>query len=150
MRSRRWATSLLALVLCLAVAFGITPVRTAALRAAGHALVADDALIPPDVLVIPEWAGAASALEVADLVQSGIVKRVVVLAGPELPEEREFQRRGVAYEDFAAILARQMISLGVVNPERMPRPAPETEAEGREIADWCAGNHFRSIVGIHK
>jgi hypothetical protein len=96
---------------------------------------------------VPEWTSAAGALEVADLIQAGMVDRVGVLASPVLPEEREFRRRGLPYDDEAAHLMHQMVSLGV-KPERLPTPAAGTEAEGQELANWCRTNPVRQMMII--
>jgi hypothetical protein len=74
-----------------------------------------------------------------------MVDRVGVLASPVLPEEHEFRRRGIPYDDEAAHLIRQMISLGL-KPQRLPTPAAGTEAEGRELADWCRANPVREMM----
>jgi hypothetical protein len=96
--TRRWTSALL-IVLCLAAVFALTPLRVVPLRWAGHALVRVDPLVRADIAIVPEWTGAAGALEVADLIQAGMVDRVGVLATPVLPEEREFRRRGIPYDD---------------------------------------------------
>jgi hypothetical protein len=50
-----------------AITVGSRPIRHAALRLAGAALVAEDSLTTADVIIVPEWAGAVGALEAADL-----------------------------------------------------------------------------------
>src|SRR5262245_28420108 len=96
-RLRRWP-------IVLALAFGgfavsLKPVREPALRAAGHALVAVDAVHSADAIVLPEWAGRAGAIEAADLVARGVSARVAILPEARGPAERELQRRGVAGRD---------------------------------------------------
>jgi len=145
--ARRWSSALL-IVLCLIVVVAITPLRVVPLRWVGHALVSNDPLVRADIAIVPEWAGGAGALEVADLIHDGMVDRVGVLATPALREEQEFRRRGVAYEDQAARLIHQMIALGVQKPERLPTAATGTEAEGTELADWCRANPVREMVII--
>ena len=148
MRFARPRTLALLIVLCLAAVVIMTPLRGAPLRWAGHALVRVDPLVRADIAIVPEWSGAAGALEVADLIQAGMVDRVGVLATPVLPEEREFRRRGIPYDDEAAHLIHQMISLGVHKPERLPTAAAGTEAEGKELADWCRANPVREMMII--
>jgi hypothetical protein len=145
--ARRWKSALL-IVLCLIAIVAATPLRVVPLRWAGHALVSVDPLVRADIAIVPEWTGAAGALEVADLIQAGMVDRVGVLATPVLPEEREFRRRGIPYDDEAAHLMHQMISLGVQKPERLPTSAAGTEAEGQELAEWCQANHVREMMII--
>jgi len=145
--ARPWTLALL-IVLCLAAVVIMTPLRATPLRWAGHALVRVDPLVRADIAIVPEWSGAAGALEVADLIQAGMVDRVGVLATPVLPEEREFRRRGIPYDDEAAHLIHQMISLGVQKPERLPTAAAGTEAEGKELADWCRVNPVREMMII--
>src|SRR4249919_273731 len=99
--ARRWKSALL-IVLGLAAVVALTPLRVVPLRWTGHALVSDDPLVRADIAIVPEWTGAAGALEVADLMHSGMVDRVGVLSTPMTPEAREFQRRGVPFEDEAA------------------------------------------------
>jgi hypothetical protein len=147
MRFARWKSALL-IVLCLAAVVAMTPLRVVPLRWVGQALVRVDPLVRADIAIVPEWTGAAGALEVADLIQAGMVDRVGVLATPVLPEEREFRRRGIPYDDEAAHLIHQMISLGVQKPERLPTSASGTEAEGQELADWCRANPVREVMII--
>jgi hypothetical protein len=74
-----WWTPILA-VLTLA-AFAVVAVRSLrepVLRAAGWALVANEPVAPADIIVLSLDSGGAGALEAADLVQSGISKRVAV------------------------------------------------------------------------
>ena len=70
MRFARPRTLAPLIVLCLAAVVIITPLRVAPLRWAGHALVRVDPLLRADIAIVPEWSGAAGALEVADLIQS--------------------------------------------------------------------------------
>ena len=119
--ARRWKSALL-IAVCLSGIVAMTPLRAVPLRWAGHALIRVDPLVRADIAIVPEWTGAAGALEVADLIQAGMVARVAVLASPVMPEEREFRRRGIRYDDEAAHLMQQMVSLGVMKPEPpMPR-----------------------------
>jgi hypothetical protein len=77
-RRPRWA--ILGMVALIASALvAVRSVRVPLLRAAGWALVASDPVAPADVIVLSLDSGGAGALEAADLVQSGISKRVAVL-----------------------------------------------------------------------
>jgi hypothetical protein len=143
----RWKSALL-IAVCAAGIVVATPLRVVPLRWAGHTLVRADPLVRADIAIVPQWTGAAGALEVADLIQAGMVDRVAVLASPVMPEEREFRRRGIRYDDEAAHLMQQMISLGLKQPERLPTPVAGTEAEGQELADWCQANPVREMMII--
>jgi hypothetical protein len=147
--ARRWKSALL-IVLCLIAIVAVTPLRVVPLRWAGRALVSVDPLVRADIAIVPEWTGAAGALEVADLIKSGMVGRVGVLGIPVTTEEQEFRRRGVSFEDDADKLMHQMISLGVANPERLPTSAEGTEDEGHELADWCKANPVREMMIISR
>jgi hypothetical protein len=145
--ARRWKSALL-IAVCLSGIVAMTPLRAVPLRWAGHALIRVDPLVRADIAIVPEWTGAAGALEVADLIQAGMVARVAVLASPVMPEEREFRRRGIRYDDEAAHLMQQMVSLGVMKPERLATPAAGTESEGKELADWCQANPVHEMLII--
>ena len=70
------------LVLVALAAFAIVAVRSLrepVLRAAGWALVINEPVASADIIVLSLDSGGAGALEAADLVQSGISKRVAVL-----------------------------------------------------------------------
>lgn len=125
------------------------PVRTPILRAAGEALVADDAVATADIIVVATGADGAGALEAADLVHGGVATRVAVFADPPDPVvDREFLRRGVPYEDAGERLVRQLRSLGVEAVEKIPRPVAGTEDEGRTLPEWCDRQGFRSVVVV--
>ena len=59
--------------------------------------------------------GGAGALEAADLLQSGVSKRVAVFEDPPSREASEFIRRGLPYEDEGARLIRQLTDAGVTS-----------------------------------
>ena len=90
----RWAAILVVLGLTVFAIVGIRPSRESILRAAGWALVANEPVAPADVIVLSLDTGGAGALEAADLVQSGISKRVAVFMDPPSGEGHEFIRRG--------------------------------------------------------
>jgi hypothetical protein len=123
--------------------------RQPLLRAAGSALVVDDAVPPADIVVVASGADGAGVLEAADLVHGGVAARVAVFADPPDPVvDREFLRRGVPYEDAAARAVRQLRALGVEAVELIPRAVAGTEDEGRVLPEWCALRGFRSVVVV--
>ena len=121
--------------------------REPVLRAAGWALVVNEPVASADMIVLSIDSGSAGALEAADLVQSGISKRVAVFM--ELPnvEEDEFIRRGVPYEDAGVGQIRQLRSLGVTNVVRISG-IDGTEGGGRVLQAWCDEHQLRSIVFV--
>jgi len=136
-------------VLALA-AFAIVVVRSLrepVLRAAGWALVVNEPIAPADIIVLSIDSGGAGALEAADLVQSGISKRVAVFHDPPSGEDYEFIRRGLPYEDEGARQVRQLTSLGVTDVVQISR-IDGTEGEGQVLPLWCDQQHFRSIVMV--
>ena len=122
--------------------------RTSMLRAAGRALVVDEAVDSVDAIVVPQWAGAAGVVDAADLVRAGIARRVMLLPEPSRPVEQELARRGVPYVNGSASLVRLFSDLGVTCVEVIPEPAAGTEAEGRVLLDWCDERRLRSIVVV--
>ncbi len=144
----RWLSIGLALALGVAIVAGVPATRESILRAAGHALIAEDPLMPADIIVISLDAGGAGVLEAADLVQSGIAKRVAVFADPPSHWDHEFIRRGLPYEDEAARQVRQLGWLGVHDVERVPRGDAGTEGEAQVLPSWCDQNRFQSILVV--
>jgi hypothetical protein len=140
-RRGRW---LLAIVLIAATAFVF---RGACLRIAGRALVAQDALAPADVVIVPQWASNAGALEAVDLVRSGYAHRVAVLLGPHEPAEAELVRRGVDIDNFKNWTTHVVATLGV-RVENIPNTANGTEAEGDLLPAWCTRNGIRSVIVV--
>ena len=149
-RSRRWY-GLLVVIVLLGVVSGVPAIRGSMLRAAGWALVVEDALEPADVadvIVVPEWAGAAGVIEASDLFHRGMAPRVALLPEPPEPAEDELVRRGVTYVDRNAALVQLLRSLGVENVDVIPDPAAGTEAEGQVLLSWCDQRQFRSILVV--
>jgi len=131
------------------VALALPAVRTAILRAAGQALVAEDPIGPADVIVVATGADGAGVLEAADLVHAGVAAHVAVFSDPPDPVvDGEFLRRGVPYEDSAAQSIRQLRALGLEEVEQIPRPVAGTEDEGRALPAWCAQRGLRSVVVV--
>lgn len=127
----------------------VPAVRRPILRAAGHALVAEDPVRPADVVVLASDALGAGSLEVADLVRSGVATRAAVFAELTNPVvDREFARRGIPYEDAAARSVRQLEALGVDAVEIVPVPVAGTEDQARVLPAWCDERGFRSVVVV--
>jgi hypothetical protein len=82
-------------------------------------------------------------LEAADLLQSGVSKRVAVFtdSGPD----HEFIRRGLPYDDQAATQICQLRSLGVTDIVRISA-LDGTDAEGQALPQWCDCHQLKSIV----
>jgi hypothetical protein len=144
-RPPRW---ILIPVVLAAVMVAILCLRGPVLRAAGWALVVNEAVGAADSIVVSLDSGGAGALEAADLVQSGIAKQVAVFADPPSGEDREFIRRGLPYEDASARQIRQLRMLGVTDVVQLPRTEAGTEGEGQVLPQWCNQHQFRSIVFV--
>jgi hypothetical protein len=146
---RRCLGGLLVITILAVGCVAVPAVRTPILRAAGGALVVDDALGPADIIVVASAAAGAGVLEAADLVHGGVAPRVAVFEDPpDSVVDREFLRRGVSYEDQAARSVRQLKGLGVQTIEEIPRAVTGTEDEGRVLPGWCDEHRFRSVVVV--
>ena len=143
-RQLRWP----GLIVLVGVLAAVPIIRSSMLRAAGRALVVDERLEPVDAIVLPQWAGAAGAIDAGDLVHSGIAGRVALLTEPSNPAEHELARRGVSYVNESASVIQLLGALGVSNVEVIPDPAAGTEAEGDVLLHWCDQRQFRSIVVV--
>jgi hypothetical protein len=143
----RWTPILLALALAALAIVAVRPLREPVLRAAGSALVVDEPVGPADIIVLSLDSAGAGALEAADLVQSGISKRVAVFKDPPSGEDFEFIRRGLPYEDEAARQIRQLGSLGVTDVVQISR-IEGTESEAKALPQWLDEHHFQSIVMV--
>jgi hypothetical protein len=142
-------SALLIVVVGGALGAGVPSVRTPVLRAAGAALVASDAVIPADIIVVATGADGAGVLEAADLVHAGVATRVAVFADPPDPVvDREFLRRGVPYENAARRSLRQLRSLGIDAVEEVPRAVAGSDDESRVIPEWCRERGLRSVVVV--
>jgi len=143
-----WAAILAALALAVFAIIAIPSLREPVLRAAGWALVTkNEPVAPADVIVLSIDSGGAGALEAADLVHSGVSKRVAVFADPPSGEDYEFIRRGLPYEDAAGRQTRQLRTLGVTDVVQIPK-VEGTESEGQELPQWSDEKHLRSIVVV--
>jgi hypothetical protein len=126
----------------------VPAVRSSILRAVGWVLVVDEAVEPVDIIVVPEWAGAAGAIEASDLIHRGIANQVALLPEPPTPAEQELARRRISYVDQNAALVQLLRSLGVVNVDVIHDPAAGTEAEGRVLLSWCDQHQLRSVLVV--
>jgi hypothetical protein len=143
----RWFLILAALALVASAIAAVRPVRERVLRAAGWALVVNEPVAAADIIILSIDSDGAGALEAADLVHSGLSKRVAVFADPPSGEDYEFIRRGLPYEDEAARQIRQLKTLGVTDVVQIARVSG-TESEGQMLPQWCDQQHLRSIVVV--
>jgi uncharacterized SAM-binding protein YcdF (DUF218 family) len=144
----RCATILAALAMAALAIVAVRSLREPVLRAAGWALVVNnEPVAPADIIVLSIDSGGAGALEAADLVQSGVSKRVAVFEDPPSGEDYEFIRRGLPHEDAAARQIRQLTALGVTDAVKISR-VDGTESEGQALRQWCDQQHLRSIVVV--
>jgi hypothetical protein len=142
-----WAALLAALAVAACAIVAVPPLRETVLRAAGWALVASDPVASADVIVLALDSDGAGALEAADLVHSGVSKRVAVFEDPPTAEDFEFIRRGLPDENEAARQIRQLASLGVTNVERISG-IDGTESEGQALPAWSDQQGLRSVVVV--
>jgi len=145
-RRLRWAPILVVVALVVFAIVAVRSVREPVLRAAGWALVVDEAVASADFVVLSVDSGNAGSLEAADLVQSGVSKRVAFFVGPPTEAEAELIRRGLPYEPGAGQI-RQLRSLGVTDVARISR-VDGTETEGEVLPQWCDEHQLRSIVFV--
>jgi hypothetical protein len=143
----RWVPILVVLAFAAFAVVAIRSLREPVLRVAGWVLVVNEPVASADIIVLSPNSGGAGALEAADLVQSGISKRVAVFMDPPTADEHEFIRRGLPYEDAAARQMRQLRSLGVTDVVQISR-IDGTESEGRVLPSWCDDHQLRSIVVV--
>jgi hypothetical protein len=134
------------MIVVVVVVFAVPLTRVPILRAGGNALVVSDPLRAADVIVISVNAGGIGVLEAADLVQSGVAKRVAVFADPPAPEDLEFMRRGVPYEDWAVRSTMQLKLMGVATVDRIPRQQAGSLAEAEILPSWCDAHQFRDVI----
>ena len=142
------ATILAALALATIATAAIRPLRELVLRAAGWALVVKSEPVAPfDMIVLSIDSDGAGALEAADLVHSGISKRVAVFRDPPSGEDFEFIRRGLPYEDAGAREICQLAMLGVTDVVKISR-VDGTESEGQVLPQWSDEQHLKSIMVV--
>jgi hypothetical protein len=144
----RWAAIVVALALAAFAIVAIRSLREPVLRAAGWALVVNnEPAAPADIIVLTIDSGGAGALEAADLLQSGVSKRVAIFEDPPSKEASEFIRQGLPYEDEGVRLIRQLRTLGVTDIVQISR-VNGTGDEGQVLPQWTDAQHFRSIVVV--
>jgi hypothetical protein len=148
-RRPRWAPILVVVALTAFAIVAVRSLREPVLRAAGWALVINEPVASADIIVLSLDSGGAGSLEAADLVQSGISKRVAVFMDPAGLEDREFIRRGLHYEDAGANQIRQLRSLGVIDVVRISTiEGASTEGEGQALPAWCDEHQLQSVVFV--
>jgi hypothetical protein len=147
-RPPRWFLVFLSVVLAAAVIMAIRPLREPVLRAAGWALVTGGPVAPADIIVLSLDSGSAGTLEAADLVQSGIAKRVAVFVDPPSGEDLEFIRRGLPYDDAGGRQVRHLTLLGITDIVRIPGSDGGTDGEGQILPPWCVEQQIRSVVFV--
>ena len=147
-RPRCGSMLLIALALVTGAILAFPSIWGPVLRAAGWALVVNEPVAPADIIVISSASGGTGALQAADLVQSGIARRVAVFTDPPSGEDFEFIRRGLPYEDGAARQIRQLGWLGVTDVVQIPRAEATTEDEARVLPPWCDQHKLKSIVFV--
>ena len=143
-----WATILLALALTAFAIVAVRPLREPVLRAAGWALVVNsEPVVPADMIVLTVDSGGAGALEAADLVQSGVSKRVAVFDEPPSVAHTEFVRRELPHEDEGARQIRQLTTLGVTDVVHISK-VNGTGDEGQVLPQWSDEQHLQSMVVV--
>lgn len=143
-----WATILAALVLAAFAIAAVRPLRESVLRAAGWALViSNEPVASADIIVLTVDSDGAGALEAADLVHSGVAKRVAVFDDPPSVDGTEFLRRGLPFEDAAARQIRQLRMLGVTDVMHIAEVSGSGD-EGRALPQWADEQHLGSIVVV--
>jgi len=144
---RRRPLRIIVAIAVLGVLVALVAGRHAMLRAAGWMLVADDPIQPADAIVIAIDSDGAGVLEAADLVRSGISRRVALFGDPPDEIARELARRGIPNESEAAREIRQLRELGVEQIEQIAEVGG-TEDEGVVLPRWCDEQGVRSIVVV--
>jgi hypothetical protein len=122
--------------------------RRPMLRAAGRLLVVDDPVEPVDAIVLPQWSGAAGAIDASDLVRDGKTRRLFLLPEPARRADEELARRGIAYMNGNLNLVTLLHSLGVGGVEVISDAAVGTEDEGRVLVDWCGQRQLHSVIVV--
>jgi hypothetical protein len=140
--------ALLGMMLVVASATLIPPVRTSLLRAMGRFLVATDQLQRADVIVLSVDSDGAGVLEATDLVHEHLADRVALFADPPDSVDREFLRRGVPYHNAAAVSVGQLHDLGIDAVEVIPRVVTGTHDESRDLAAWCSRHGYHAVIFV--
>lgn len=120
------------------------------LTAVGGALVADDALVPADVIVVSSASARADALEAARLYAAGISPRLVIAEWVREPVDVEIERLGVPFLHVTA-LARAILERSGVPPSAitvLPGAASGTEDEVAAVAAYVPDAGIRSVLYV--
>lgn len=112
----------------------------------GLLVVHEPSIRSADVIVVAIDADGAGTLAAADLVHQGVSNRVAVFHDPPSAVDREFLRRGLPYEDRAAISTGQLHALGIQTVEQIPRSTSGSEQEGDILPNWCDRQGYHSAV----
>jgi hypothetical protein len=148
MRFRKSLLAVVGIMLLVACAIVIAPVRTSLLRAMGRLLVTTDQVQRADVIVLSVDSDGAGVLEATDLVHEHVADRIALFADPPDSVDREFLRRGVSYHNAAAVSVGQLHDLGVNAVEVIPRTVTGTDDESRDLAAWCSERGYRSVIFV--
>ncbi len=144
--TRRLRPAAVATLLLIAVAAWIA--RRPLLVAVARALIAEDALVPVEAIVISSAAVREDALEAARLYHEGISRRLIVAEWFDDPLDGELHRIGVPQLDVTA-LARAILAHSGVPPEAItivPGPVAGTEDEVAVAADYVRAEGVRSVL----
>jgi len=116
------------------------------LRAAGRALIVNEAVSRSDVVAVPQWTGAPGVLEAADLIREGLAPRVAVLEDRPTAAQLELKRRGLP--DYSLTLVNLLKSLNVSQIDQVVGSGNGTTFDSRLLAEWCAENQVRSVIVV--
>jgi hypothetical protein len=142
---RRYRQAVICVTTIIALGIILLLVRRPILRAAGWVLVTEDPLKQADVIVLPQWAEDAGALEAADLVHQGVSSRVAVLVESPDPADVELVKRGLFRPDHPWIV-QLLLSLGVRSVEEIPNSVDGTTSEGPVLENWCKLHPYRTVL----
>jgi uncharacterized SAM-binding protein YcdF (DUF218 family) len=146
-RIRRSCWVICAVLLLIVFSLCVPVSRSYILRSAGQLLVVQNPSIKSaDVIVLGIDSDGAGTLAAADLVRSGVSNRVAVFHDPPTSVDQEFLRRGLPYEDRAAVSTRQLELLGIQSVEQISRSTSGSEQEGVILPDWCEKRGYHSVV----
>jgi len=148
MRLRKCTLALVTMMLAVASAIVMAPVRISLLRAMGRFLVATDQLQRANVIVLSVDSDGAGVLEATDLVHEHVADRVALFADPPDSVDREFLRRGVSYHNAAAVSVGQLHDLGIDAVEVIPRTVTGTNDESRDLVAWCSEHGYRAVIFV--
>jgi microcompartment protein CcmK/EutM len=144
---RRWHWLIIAVLMLTVLAACVPGSREYMLRRVSWLIVTDQPSVESaDIIVVAIDADGAGTLQAADLIHRGVSNRVAVFDDPPSAVDREFLRRGLPYEDRAAVSTRQLQSLGIQNVIQIPRSTSGSEQEGAILPGWCESQGYHSVV----